>query len=491
MQDLTQRTDNQQAYSVSDLASAVKRTVEAAFDYVRVRGEISRPTYARSGHLYFTLKDDKAVLDVVCWRGKVSQLPARAEEGLEIIASGRLTTYPGSSKYQLVLEHFELAGEGALLKLLEERKKRLMAEGLFADKKPLPYLPRLIGIVTSPTGAVIRDILHRISERFPRPILLYPVKVQGEGAAEEIATAIKAFNTLPENKRPDLLIVGRGGGSLEDLWAFNEEVVVRALASSLIPTISAVGHETDTTLADFAADLRVPTPTAAAERAVPVRTELKRNVQELSLRSNSAIWHLISRQHERVQGLARGLPRPERLIEEASFGLDNLIQRALNSIKNQLAIQKSELSNFSVRLKHPRDFLALQERELSRLKHQNILNIKRTLTQCHEKLTALNSQKRNKGALERRFAASHEKLDQLNQLLNSYKALETKALKRGYAKIMSKEGTVITTATSIKAGQNLILHFADGEVPALATLPSAAQKKKNPKVNLSEQGKLL
>ncbi len=266
-------------FTVSEISAALKRTVEDVYGHVRVRGEVSRPKMPGSGHLYLTLKDERAVLDAVCWRGTVSRLSIHPEEGMEVVATGRLTTYAGQSKYQIVIEQLELAGEGALLKLLEERRKRLAAEGLFdaARKRSLPFLPDVIGVVTSPTGAVIRDILHRLDDRFPRHVLLWPVPVQGEGAADKIAAAIAGFNGLAVGgpvPRPDLLIVARGGGSLEDLMAFNEEVVVRAAAASAIPLISAVGHETDTTLIDHAADRRAPTPTAAAEIAVPVRAEL-------------------------------------------------------------------------------------------------------------------------------------------------------------------------------------------------------------------------
>jgi exodeoxyribonuclease VII large subunit len=264
--------DNLPELSVSELSNQVRRTVETSFDRVRVRGEISRPSHASSGHIYFTLKDDKAVLDAVCWRGNAQRLSIRPEEGMEVICTGKITTYPGRSKYQMVIEQMELAGEGALLKLLEDRRRRLAEEGLFDEqrKRPLPYLPRVIGVVTSPTGAVIRDILHRLTDRFPVHVLVWPVLVQGNVAKAQIASAIEGFNALAVGglvPRPDLLIVARGGGSLEDLWAFNEEEVVRAAAASQIPLISAVGHETDTTLIDFASDYRAPTPTAAAEVA--------------------------------------------------------------------------------------------------------------------------------------------------------------------------------------------------------------------------------
>src|SRR5437588_6193585 len=266
-------------YTVSELSMALKRSIEESFSHVRVRGEISSFKRVGSGHCYFALKDAEAVLDAVCWRNTAIRLPLKPEDGMEVVCTGRLTTYPGRSKYQLVIDSIELAGIGALLRILEERRLRLAAEGLFAAerKKKLPFLPRVIGIVTSPSGAVIRDILHRLGDRFPRRVLLWPVAVQGEGAAAQIAAAIDGFNRLSSEgqvPRPDLLIVARGGGSLEDLMAFNEEIVVRAAAESAIPLISAVGHETDTTLIDFASDRRAPTPTAAAEFAVPVPADL-------------------------------------------------------------------------------------------------------------------------------------------------------------------------------------------------------------------------
>src|SRR6478672_7831004 len=269
-----QGLNNVVEWTVSELSSALKRTVEDAYGYVRVRGEVSGfKGSSPSGHVYFRLKDEKAVLEAVIWKGTFGRMRVRPEEGLDVIVSGKLTTFAGSSKYQIVIDSLEPAGIGALMKLLEERKKKLAAEGLFdeARKQLLPFLPDVIGVVTSPTGAVIRDILHRLVDRFPRRVLVWPVRVQGETSAAEVAAAIYGFNALPERgpvPRPDLIIVARGGGSLEDLWSFNEEIVVRAAATSMIPLISAVGHETDVTLIDFAADRRAPTPTAAAEIAV-------------------------------------------------------------------------------------------------------------------------------------------------------------------------------------------------------------------------------
>ena len=305
--------------TVTELSLALKRTVEDAFSYVRLRGEISGFKRAASGHMYMALKDADSVMDGVCWRGQASKLAVNPEDGLEVVVTGRLTTYPGRSKYQIVIESMELAGEGALLKLLEERRRKLAAEGLFDDerKRALPFLPKVIGVVTSPTGAVIRDILHRLRDRFPRHVLLWPVMVQGEGAAEQVARAIEGFNGMEAGgkiPRPDLLIVARGGGSLEDLWAFNEEIVVRAAAASDIPLISAVGHETDTTLIDFASDRRAPTPTAAAEMAVPVRADLISFVKDLDRRAIGGLTRKLDETGRHLEGLGRGLPKPDQLV---------------------------------------------------------------------------------------------------------------------------------------------------------------------------------
>src|SRR3954467_11708053 len=304
-------------YTVSELSLALKRSIEDGFSHVRVRGEISGFKRHGSGHCYFALKDADAVLDAVCWRQTAIRIPLKPEDGMEVVCTGRLTTYPGRSKYQLVIDTIELAGIGALLRILDERRQRLAAEGLFDPerKKKLPFLPEVIGIVTSPTGAVIRDILHRLADRFPRRVLVWPVAVQGDGAAPQVAAAIAGFNRLPaggpgENNvhRPDLLIVARGGGSLEDLMPFNEEIVVRAAAESAIPLISAVGHETDTTLIDFAADRRAPTPTAAAEIAVPVRAELLSQTLDFERRVSNCFLRSVTQRQAHLAALARVLP---------------------------------------------------------------------------------------------------------------------------------------------------------------------------------------
>ncbi|MBS0541829.1 MAG: exodeoxyribonuclease VII large subunit, partial [Proteobacteria bacterium] len=343
-------------FSVSELSFALKREIETAFPRVRVRGEVSQPSFPRSGHCYFRLKDENAVIDGVCWKGTIPRLGIKIEEGLEVIATGKLTTYAGSSRYQIIVDRLELAGEGALLKLLEDRRKKLAAEGLFDQdrKRELPFLPEVIGVVTSPSGAVIRDILHRLSDRFPRRVLVWPVAVQGEKAAGEVAAAINGFNRLPEDgpvPRPDVLIVARGGGSLEDLWAFNEEVVVRAAAASTIPLISAVGHETDTTLIDFASDRRAPTPTAAAEMAVPVRADLLAEVLDYGKRTVACMNRNLREASTELAGLARGLGDPHRLIEERQQRLDVAGERLLLGPRRVIEVKQQLIAGEARALK--------------------------------------------------------------------------------------------------------------------------------------------
>jgi exodeoxyribonuclease VII large subunit len=335
---------NAPALSVSDVAGALKRVVEDAFGHVRVRGEISGFKRHSSGHCYLTLKDDRACIDAVIWKGSAGALRFRPEDGIEVIATGRITTYPGRSKYQIVIERMELAGQGALMALLDQRRRALAAEGLFdeARKRLLPYLPRVIGVVTSPTGAVIRDILHRLEDRCPSHVLLWPVAVQGEGAAEQVAAAVRGFATM--EPRPDLLIIARGGGSIEDLWAFNEEIVVRAVADCPIPTISAVGHETDTTLCDFAADMRAPTPTAAAEIAVPVRAELMAAVKSLGLRAERCANRYRERSAERLEALKKHWPTPEELLGPQRQRFDDWSGRLPRALSRRLALASAALA---------------------------------------------------------------------------------------------------------------------------------------------------
>lgn len=335
-------------FTVSELSSHIKMAMEGAFPYVKVRGEISGYKRAPSGHIYLNLKDENAVLAAVCWKGNSARFTFKPEDGLEVIAGGSITTYPGQSKYQLIIENMEPAGLGALMALLEKRKKKLELEGLFdADrKKAIPYLPQVIGVITSPTGAVIRDILHRIADRFPVRVIVWPVLVQGDKAAGQIAEAIKGFNKLKQDgdiPKPDLLIVARGGGSIEDLWAFNEEAVVRAAADSKIPLISAVGHETDVTLLDYVADLRAPTPTAAAEMAVPVNSELMLLVDDLVKRSLRGIFRFIENHENILKSLTRALPDPKRFIEEKAQRLDGILMRLEIGIRNLLKEKQQNL----------------------------------------------------------------------------------------------------------------------------------------------------
>src|SRR5436189_5538424 len=343
-------------YTVSELSLALKRSLERNFSHVRVRAEISGFKRHGSGHCYFVLKDSDAALDAVCWRQTAIRLPIKPEDGMEVVCTGRLTTYPGRSKYRLVVDSFALPCIGALLRILEERRQRLAAEGLFAAerKKKLPFLPEVIGIVTSPTGAVIRDILHRLADRFPSRVLLWPVAVQGEGAAAQIAAAIAGFNRLPQDgpaPRPDLIIVARGGGSLEDLMAFNEEIVVRAAATSAIPLISAVGHETDTTLIDHASDRRAPTPTAAAEMAVPVRLDLVADLAGKSGRLAGGLSRLFSERRLRLGGLARGLPDPQDLLGAAAQRLDDRSERLRLALGHRFRAARQRLDLASAGLR--------------------------------------------------------------------------------------------------------------------------------------------
>ena len=332
---------NLHEYTVSELSGAVKRTIEDAFGLVRVKGELGRVTRAGSGHVYLDLKDDKSVISGVMWKGMADRLSIRPEQGMEVVATGRMSTFPGQSRYQLIIDSLEPAGVGALMALFEERKKKLAAEGLFAAerKRPLPFLPQTIGVVTSPSGAVIRDILHRLRERFPRHVIVWPTVVQGRGAEEKIAEAIRGFNALPRDgdiPRPDVLIVARGGGSLEDLWCFNEEVVARAAAASEIPLISAVGHETDTTLIDYAADRRAPTPTAAAEFAVPVRSELLSELLNKERRFAGAVARMFETRRAALVSASRGLGRPEDILGAAAQRLDRASDRLRGALRARL-----------------------------------------------------------------------------------------------------------------------------------------------------------
>ncbi len=438
-------------YTVSEVSFAVKRTVEDAFGYVRVRGEVSgyRGRHS-SGHAYFALKDEKARLEAVVWRGSFAKLAFKPEEGMEVIATGRITTYPGSSKYQIVIEHLEPAGVGALMALLEERRKKLAAEGLFdaARKRPLPYLPRVLGVVTSPTGAVIRDILHRVTDRFPVHVLVWPVRVQGETSGAEVAAAIRGFNALAADgpiPRPDTLIVARGGGSLEDLWGFNDEDVVRAAAASDIPLISAVGHETDWTLIDHAADLRAPTPTGAAEMAVPVRSELMATMDDLSRRHAGAMVRLVETRRRDLHALSRALPRAEDVIAIPRQRFDAAAGRLSRALGANTQAHATRLARLSGRLSprviehraaRARDRLATARRGLDR---GFIVAVDRA---------------------RQRYASLAKLLETL-----SYKNV----LARGFALVRDAEGGPVRLAAEVARGAALEIEFADGRVAAMAT----------------------
>jgi len=449
-------------YTVSELSAALKRTVEDSYGHVRVRGEISGFKRAASGHLYMSLKDENAVMDAVCWRGTAGRLAARPEDGLEVIVTGRLTTYPARSRYQVVIEAMELAGEGALLKLLEDRRKKLAAEGLFdeARKKSRPFLPEVIGVVTSPTGAVIRDILHRLDDRFPRHVLIWPVLVQGEGAAEKIAAAIAGFNTLTPGgavPRPDLLIVARGGGSLEDLWAFNEEIVVRAAAESDIPLISAVGHETDVTLIDFAADLRAPTPTAAAELAVPVRAEILATLMDHERRLVAAANRTLEERRVRVEGLARGLLDPRRVLEAAVQRLDDWSERMTNALTGWLGQREQRLDRFA-----------------SALRPATLL---REIARRQEQIGTLGA--RLPGAADRIVETKETALAGVAALLESFSY--ERVLERGFVLVRDDKDRPVTTAAATRPGMEVALTFADAAVGAVISGTGAAPKPAKPR----------
>ncbi|HVM81871.1 MAG TPA: exodeoxyribonuclease VII large subunit [Stellaceae bacterium] len=460
-------------YTVSELSAAVKRNLEQGFSYVRVRGEVSGFKRVASGHCYLSLKDADAVLDAVIWRALAQRLSLKPEDGMEVVCTGRITTYPGRSKYQLIVESMELAGVGALLKMLEERRKRLAAEGLFEEsrKKPLPYLPEVIGVVTSPTGAVIRDILHRLEDRFPRRVLLWPVAVQGEGAAEQVAAAIEGFNRLKPGgpvPRPDLLIVARGGGSLEDLMAFNEEIVVRAAAASEIPLISAVGHETDTTLIDYASDRRAPTPTAAAEMAVPVRLDLLAEVSEHGGRMVTALVRLLDERRLRVEGLARGLPDPRSLLETAAQRLDDRAERLANGLGQFVRLKRQRLAASADRLS------AEAMRAL-------IAQARKTLEALPERL---------RSGMHRALEREAERLKSLSARLEGNRQALQNVLARGYALVWGPDGKPVVSAGAVTHGMALTLEFHDGKVTAIAD-GAVRRKPRGGKADDGGQGSLL
>ena len=472
-------------FSVGEISNAVKRTLEGAFGRIRVRGEISRPNYHGSGHLYFTLKDEDAAMDGVCWRGSVGKLGIKLEEGMEVICTGRISSYPRSSKYQIVVDSVELAGEGALLKLLENRRKKLTAEGFFETdrKKELPFLPEVIGVITSPTGAVIRDILHRLSDRFPRRVLLWPVIVQGDGAAEQVAAAIKGFNACDSDglvPRPDLLIVARGGGSLEDLWAFNEEVVVRSVGESDIPLISAIGHETDTTLIDLASDVRAPTPTAAAEMAVPVRADLEAQIFDNQRRLVAGLERFLEDKKIKLEGLSRGLPQPDHLLEEAVQRLDSETDRLDLSLKNRLDQNGGRLDGLNARLRHPGDVIATTSDRLIQNLERLDLAILAKLQDNIRRFEGLDTGVRLPNSILRVFETSQDWLVAQSHLLESlsYKGV----LNRGFALVRDGAGKPVMRAENSIAGGGIEIEFADGKRGAIWS-DGDEKKKKSKKLD--------
>ncbi|MBM6579006.1 exodeoxyribonuclease VII large subunit [Microvirga sp. BT689] len=511
---------NAQEWSVSDLAGALKRTLEDAFGHVRLRGEVSgyRGPHS-SGHAYFCLKDQNARIDAVIWKGAFSKLKIRPEEGMEVIATGRITTFPGSSKYQIVVESLEPAGIGALMALLEERRRKLNAEGLFAPerKRRLPFLPQVVGVVTSPTGAVIRDILHRLEDRFPRRVLVWPVRVQGETCAAEVAAAIRGFNALEPGgriPRPDVLIVARGGGSIEDLWGFNEEIVVRAAAESAIPLVSAVGHETDTTLIDHAADMRAPTPTGAAEMVVPVRVELMAAVNDLSRRHVEASLRLVDRRRSDLRATARALPSAEALFSPKRQRLDlaatklgpalmGNARRSENRLKeaysrlvryspvSRLAAMRAKLDAVGPRpynavcrsvvlknetLKQVGERLVVSREALLRAERTRIVQMNEVMKSLAERLDP---------AIKGQMTRKAKQLDAVSKLFDSlsYKSV----LKRGFALVRDAEGRPLNSAEAVHDGQALVLEFADGKADATGGRIGTRPRPAKPRVLVAEE----
>lgn len=526
-------------FTVSELSNAVKRALEEGFGHVRLRGEISgyRGPHA-SGHCYFALKDDKSKIDAVVWKGVWGRIKFKPEEGMEVIATGKISSYPGSSKYQIVIEALEPAGLGALMAQLEERKRRFAAEGLFDDakKRPLPYLPRVVGIVTSPTGAVIRDMLHGFTERFPTRVLVWPVRVQGEGSAAEVAAAIRGFNALAPDgaiPRPDVLIVARGGGSLEDLWGFNDEAVVRAVAASTIPVISAVGHETDWTLIDLVADARAPTPTKAAEWAVPKYADLVENTGKLGLRLSVSIRRLLEAQRRDLKSAARGLPRADDLVSMPRQRLDGQASRLAAAARARISLGHRAFAAAAGRmparrslLQAPRHRFEIQERRLGRALYGNTqahhMRLQRIAPRLSPRLIearferarssletasrrALDALARStatrRARLERstgqlkpaplwqRVRHARERLETLarraekaitNSQAQRARLLEGQAklllslsyqsvLQRGYALVRDASGAMVRQAAGVSSGADLEIEFADGRIKATAT----------------------
>jgi exodeoxyribonuclease VII large subunit len=464
--------------TVSELSAALKRTIEESYGYVRVRGELGKVSYHSNGHVYFDLKDDRACIAGIIWRSTSARIKLKLEAGLEVVITGRLTTYPGRSQYQIVVETLEPAGLGALMALLEERKRRLTAEGLFdeARKQLLPYLPAVIGVITSPSGAVIRDILHRLADRFPRHVLLWPVKVQGDGSAAEVAAAIVGFNALPERgamPRPDLLIVARGGGSLEDLWSFNEEIVVRAAAASLIPLISAVGHETDVTLIDFAADRRAPTPTAAAEMAVPVRAELTLDIESLERRALASWLRNQEARRNAVRSATRALPDADEVLALPRQRLDHAAAGLTRALRANAHIHRVSFTRIGGRLsahllrahvERRRERYASIALRLRASAAANVTAHRMRIAREGERVGVL--AERAGRAMENLLDARWARCERDAQLLAafSYRGV----LARGFALVRDRAGRPLRTAAAVSTGMPIDIEFSDGRVDARA-----------------------
>lgn len=425
-------------YTVSQISYRLKSVVENEFAYVKIRGEVSGFKLAPSGHAYFSLKDNTSTLASVCWKGVFANLAVKPKEGMELICIGKITTYPGQSKYQLVVEKVEHAGIGALMEMLEKRKAQFTKEGLFdADKKKkIPYLPKKIGIITSPTGAVIQDMIHRIKDRFPSHVLLWPVLVQGEKSSNQVSEAIAGFNNMED--KPDVIIVARGGGSVEDLWPFNEENVVRAAYNSNIPLISAIGHETDFTLLDFASDLRAPTPTAAAEMAIPVMSNISINIRSIVNRAEYALTKYFEFRKNKLQMLKKSLPNYESILNHFIQRVDDLSLRFINSRTRYCELRSNRLNTASLRLKHPQDIIKMAE----------------------QRLTQASNRLHRSGDIY--YNNSLQKLRLTGSLLDSYSYKKT--LKRGFSIIVNKDNNAITSVNQAKSGDNLTAEFHDGKL---------------------------
>ncbi|MFU0503868.1 exodeoxyribonuclease VII large subunit [Pseudaminobacter sp. NGMCC 1.201702] len=502
---LPESRTNAAEYTVSEISGALKRTVEDAFGNVRVRGEISgyRGPHS-SGHAYFCLKDDRARLEAVVWKGTMSRLKFRPEEGMEVIATGRLTTYPGSSKYQIVIDNLEPAGAGALMALLEERKRRLAAEGLFESsrKRRLPFMPAVIGVVTSPTGAVIRDIIHRINDRFPLHVVVWPVRVQGETCGAEVTAAVEGFNALPVGgaiARPDLLIVARGGGSLEDLWGFNDEALARAVAASRIPVISAVGHETDWTLVDLVADMRAPTPTGAAEIAVPVKADLEANLASLAARLRACTSRNFDRKRQVLRAAGRALPSPDQLLALPRRHFDEVTSRLSRALIISTERKRARLAAIrlspatldrrigEIRKMTERDIAracaglraALRERRsrldrtAQRIGPEPLVRRNRL---CVERLVS--AERRMDHAATMRMGRLRSRLTQADRLLATLS--HQSILERGFVLVSDTSGALVKRAAEVEPEAALSLRFADGMVEAVAG-SAATRAKPQPK----------